>query len=319
MFHLRSIDPDMDFERVAELMRLVWPSDTAQKLAEAWRTQHDAHVFYTLGCDDTGRIAGVGQVIYSTTNDPESFRIRVVVDPANRRQGLGSLICEEAQRYILALGGRRISTFVWDHCTEGVRFAERHGYIHNGASYISVLDVAGFDEARFAGVIEHVQAQGITFTTLANFGDTEEARRKCFETNNRTMTPAFDGAGSHTWPSFEVFTQRVCESSWYRADGQIVAIDQATGEWIGLGSIGIETDGVTALNAFTGVDPCYRGRDIALALKLLGVRCARRHGCATLRANNATLNAPMLAINNKMGYARLGAILYYEKALNAGS
>jgi GNAT superfamily N-acetyltransferase len=319
MFHLRAVDPDTDFERVAELMRLVWPPDTAQKLEEAWRVQQDARVFYTLGCDAMGRIAGVGQVTYSVNNDPESFRIRVVVDPADRRQGLGSLICEEVQRYILALGGQRITAFVWDNCPECARFAEKHGYNQHGASFISVLDMAGFDESHFAGVIEHVQSQGIIFVTLADFGDTEEARRKCFEANNRTMAPAFEGAGSHAWPSFEVFAQRVCESSWYRSDGQIVAIDKSTGEWIGLGAVGFETDGVTAFNAYTGVDPRYRGRDIALALKLLGVRCARRHGCATLRANNAMGNAPMLAINNKLGYARLGKILYCEKTLNAGA
>jgi GNAT superfamily N-acetyltransferase len=207
---------------------------------------------------------------------------------------------------------------VWDNCPAGLCFAERQGFSQQGASYISVLDVAGFDEMPFAGAVERVQSQGVFFATLADFGDTEAARRKCFEANNRTMTPAFEGAGSHEWPSFEVFTQRVCASSWYRSDGQIVAIDKTTGEWIGLGSIGFETDGVTAFNAYTGVDPRYRGRGIALALKLLGVRCARRHGCATLRANNATGNAPMLAINNKMGYARQGMILWLEKSLRAG-
>jgi GNAT superfamily N-acetyltransferase len=315
MFHLRPVDPDADFERVAELMRLVWPADTSQKLKEAWRTQLDSRIFYTLGCNVAGSIAGVGQVMCNTSNDSESYRIRVVVDPADRRRGLGSLLYAELERFILAQGGTKISTFVWDGCDEGLRFASQHGFTQQGASFISVLDVASFDETLFAGVIERVQSQGVFFATLADFGDTEAVRRKCFETNNRTMTPAFEGAGSHAWTSFEVFTQRVCNSSWYRSDGQIVAIDKSSGEWIGLGSIGFETDGVTAFNAYTGVDPRYRGRGIALALKLLGVRCARRHGCTTLRANNATLNAPMLAINNKMGYARQGAMLWHEKSL----
>lgn len=315
MFHLKPINPDADFVRIAELMRLVWPSDTAQKLAEAWRTQQDARVFYTLGCDATDFITGVGQIACSTSNDPESYRIRVVVDPACRRRGLGSLIYDEVQRYVVAHGGSRITAFVWHDCPAGAHFAMRHGFTPQGGSHISVLDVAGFDEAPFAGVIERVQAQGILFATLADFGDTEEARRKCFELNNRSMTPAFDGIGSHQWPSFEVFVQRVCASSWYRSDGQIVAIDKATGEWIGLGAIGIETDGVTAINTYTGVDPRYRGRDIALALKLLAVRCARRHGCTTLRANNAPPNAPILAINDKMGYVRQGTMRWYEKKL----
>ena len=319
MFHLRPIDPDTDFKRVAELMRLVWPSDTGQNMEEAWRTQRDAAIRYTLGCDAADRIAGVGYVSCSNTNQHKDFRVEVVVDPACRRRGLGNLLYDDAQHFISAQAGESISSFAWDNCPEGARFAEHHGFIQQGASFISVLDVAGFDEARFSGALERVQAQGIFFTTLADFGDTEEARFKCFELNNRSMKPAFDNPDpSHAWPSFEVFTRSVCDSSWYRADGQIVAIDKATGEWIGLGAVGFESDRVTAFNAYTGVDPRYRRRGIALALKLLVVRCARRHGCNTLRANNATRNTPMLAINNKMGYARLGAILFYEKSLKAG-
>jgi GNAT superfamily N-acetyltransferase len=299
-------------------MRLVWPSDTAQKLEAAWHAKDGAAKHYVLGCDATDRIAGFGHATGGTSAEPNAYRIRVIVDPADRRRGLGSQLYAGLQHYILALGGESISAFAWDHCPEGRRFAERQGFAQQGASFISVLDVAGFDESQFAGVIEHVRAQGIFFTTLADFGDTEEARRKCFEINNRSMKPAFEGAGSHAWPSFEVFSRSICQSSWYRSDGQIVAIDTSTGEWIGLGAVGIETDGVTAINTYTGVDPRYRGRGIALALKLLAVRCARRHGCATLRANNASGNAPMLAINHKMGYERLGAILYYEKGLKTG-
>lgn len=319
MFHLRPINPDTDFERIAELMRLILPNYTAQMLEDEWSAKDGSLNHYTLGCDEAGRIAGVSLVYCRSVAQPNAYRIVVIVDLEERRHGLGSMLYENAQRFALDRGGEKLSAFVWDNCEVGIRFAKQRGFTYVNSHFTSRLDVAGFDEALFAGVIERVQAQVIVFTTLADFGDTEAARRKCFELNNRSMEPAFEGAGSHAWPSFEVFTQRVCESSWYRSDGQIIAIDKSTSEWIGLGAIGFETDGVTAFNAYTGVDPRYRRRGIALALKLLGVRCARRHGYATLRANNATLNAPMLTINDKLGYARLGAILYYERNLKAGA
>lgn len=53
---------------------------------------------------------------------------------------------------------------------------------------------------------------------------------------------------------------------------------------------------------FTGVDPEYRGRGIALALKLLAVEKARQLGVRYLRTNNDSQNAPMLAVNQKLGY-----------------
>jgi hypothetical protein len=41
---------------------------------------------------------------------------------------------------------------------------------------------------------------------------------------------------------------------------------------------------------------------VALGLKLLAIRAARRHGARYLRTNNDSENAPMLAVNRKLGY-----------------
>jgi GNAT superfamily N-acetyltransferase len=52
----------------------------------------------------------------------------------------------------------------------------------------------------------------------------------------------------------------------------------------------------------TGVDRPYRGRGLALALKLRTIRLARRYGAAYIRTHNDSENAPMLALNRKLGY-----------------
>ena len=55
-------------------------------------------------------------------------------------------------------------------------------------------------------------------------------------------------------------------------------------------------------NMFTGVQRAYRGRGIALALKLLTIRCARSFSARYVRTHNDSENGPMLAINRKLGY-----------------
>ena len=55
-------------------------------------------------------------------------------------------------------------------------------------------------------------------------------------------------------------------------------------------------------NAFTGVRREYRGRGIALALKLLAIDFCCRSGAGRVRTNNDSKNAPMLAINRRLGY-----------------
>lgn len=53
---------------------------------------------------------------------------------------------------------------------------------------------------------------------------------------------------------------------------------------------------------FTGVDPAWHGKGIALALKVLAIDCARRYGADYISTNNDSENAPMLAINRTLGY-----------------
>jgi GNAT superfamily N-acetyltransferase len=92
----------------------------------------------------------------------------------------------------------------------------------------------------------------------------------------------------------------VCSASWYRPDGQIVA---AVGEtWVGMAAVGYFEATNSMYNMFTGVDPAWRGKGIALALKLLTIACARRYSADYISTNNDSENAPMLAINRTLGY-----------------
>jgi GNAT superfamily N-acetyltransferase len=99
---------------------------------------------------------------------------------------------------------------------------------------------------------------------------------------------------------FTSFNEQVCEAPGYRPDCQIIALDCEV--WVGLARLD-PTEATEAMyNAITGVLPGYRGRGIALALKLLAIRAARQSGVRYLRTNNDAENAPMLAVNRKLGY-----------------
>jgi GNAT superfamily N-acetyltransferase len=102
--------------------------------------------------------------------------------------------------------------------------------------------------------------------------------------------------------TFENFKSKVLSADWFRADGQILAV--AGDRFVGLSAIGFESDDRTAFNAFTGIDQAYRGRKIAQALRILVAQYAISQGAQVIVTDNDSENAPMLAINNKMGYVR---------------
>ena len=86
----------------------------------------------------------------------------------------------------------------------------------------------------------------------------------------------------------------------YRCEGQLLAV---SGEaLIGFAAVNLFPENQDACNATTGVIREYRGRKIALALKVLAARYARQHGARTVRTDNDSRNAPILAINRRMGY-----------------
>jgi RimJ/RimL family protein N-acetyltransferase len=99
---------------------------------------------------------------------------------------------------------------------------------------------------------------------------------------------------------FEAFLTEVCESPRYRPEAQQLAADGE--QWVGCAETEYVADGNFLYNGITGVLPAYRGRRIALALKLLAIRAACDMGARYLRTNNDSENAPMLAINRKLGY-----------------
>ena len=70
----------------------------------------------------------------------------------------------------------------------------------------------------------------------------------------------------------------------------------------------------SSTNFITGVLPAYRGRKIAQALKLIAIRYAKARGANYIRTDNDSENAPMLAINRKLGYkSQTGVYLLYKQ------
>lgn len=160
------------------------------------------------------------------------------------------------------------------------------------------LNLPTFDETRFAGHVEALAATGVRFLTLADLENAPWAQRRLHALNERL---AADTPGSErSARPFEAFARGVIAARWYRPDGQIVATRDD--EWIGLAGLGYYAETNSAYNMFTGVSAEWRGRGIALALKLLAIRAARGWSAVYIRTNNDSENAPMLAINRRLGY-----------------
>ena len=91
---------------------------------------------------------------------------------------------------------------------------------------------------------------------------------------------------------------------------------RAGGRLVGLSTLERLPGAPDALDVgYTAVHPAYRGRGIALALKLQTVEYAAADGYREIRTANAAGNTRMLAINAALGFAPAPARLTFERRL----
>ncbi|HWI51472.1 MAG TPA: GNAT family N-acetyltransferase, partial [Symbiobacteriaceae bacterium] len=177
-----------------------------------------------------------------------------------------------------------------------LEWAKARGAVVQRHSYESALDLATFEPARFSGVPQGLQARGIRLTTMADLPP--EAGRQLYDLWAKTAhdNPSYRGGGD---PPFEHWSKWVLQNPNMPLDCLIVAMD---GDRI-VGTTGLlRLDNGSYYTDYTGVDREYRGRGIALALKLFSIRKALAAGAPYMRTNNDSTNAPMLAVNRKLGY-----------------
>lgn len=298
---LRPLDPRSDFPRMAEIMNAIQSESVDVAGLKDWYRRSEAPERVqqnTVALDAEGRFVGFAHVWRDAWKVAGKFGVEVAVDPARCKRGVGTQLYIDALTFAQQHGATHFEAVIRDHMPEALHFAQARGFEIDRHLFESTLDLVGFDETRFAGVIEKVEASGIRFTNLAELGETLEAKRQLYELNRRSSLSI--PGHEQSYRPFEQFQRDVFESSWYRADGQIAALDGA--RWIGMSAIGYFPATRSTYNMITGVDQEYRGRRIALALKLLAIRCARRYGATLMRTNNDSENAPMLALNRRLGY-----------------
>jgi GNAT superfamily N-acetyltransferase len=252
---------------------------------------------------EQGELVGYSLLEHQTWDAAGLFYIWIVVEAACRHQGIGARLYQDAVHLARELGAERLKSEVREGDQASLEFAARRGFQLTRHQFESVLDLDTFDEAPYLEHLARLKAEGISFFPLSAYPDYELGCRKLYEVNYET---ALDTPGvENSWMPLEEFLQYVCKADWFNPEGQWIAA--AGDEWIGLGAVRLIPEEQSAYNLMTGVRRPYTGRKIAQALKIHGIRYAAAHGAHTIRTHNASTNAPMLAINRKMGYvARLG-------------
>ena len=103
----------------------------------------------------------------------------------------------------------------------------------------------------------------------------------------------------------------------FTAEGSFAAV--VGGEAVSIALLSSRLSSGRGFNAFAATRPEYRGRGLALAAKAASLRWAAANGITRVSTANDSENAPMLAINRRLGYRPLGRLVTLRRVDVSGN
>ena len=296
---IRALDPAHDAEQFVDL--LFATNQTVVTNAREWLHRHatipERAQFFSRVAEAGGRIVGVveGGLNFFGSGDVAVLSVRV--GPAHRNQGIGGELYDLGLEHIVRLGVTHVTT-MFDESEAGVAFAKRRGWREVRAETLSTLDPRGVTEHPDPA-IELAPARDLDPRELHRID--EEATRDM---------PAFDTVTEIKYDDWLGF---VWDNPLFTRDGSFGAV--VDGRVAAISLLLANPDIARAVNMFTGTSRQHRGRRLALAVKLATTRWAAEHGITQIVTTNDETNAPMLAVNRRLGYKAHGRRVEYALEL----
>lgn len=315
---IRAFEPG-DYERLSEIFHANYPdydrsTEEFRRLDENWDGIRYILKRYVAFEAKGRRTVAVGEYRHMRWMfHPRKFWFTVDVDPEWQRRGIGTTLYNHIKEELKHLQALAIRTEAREDKTESLSFLRERGFRESMRAWESRLRVGEFDFNSFSEYAKKVNSQGIVISTLAEEARTDpESYRKLHELLTKTNADA-PRPDKYTPISYETFLKDLSHPA-ILPDCCFIAKDK--GRYVGMSDAEkSEKEPKDLYQGFTGVLPEYRGRGIAVALKLKVIEYARMKGYEVIKTGNASTNVGMLHINQKLGFRRQVGWIVFEKNL----
>jgi mycothiol synthase len=285
--------------------RMPQPLESYIAFARALPLQFNDHAWLAEASDGTPVAAGF--CWSNSAGDPRVMECDVLVRPPHRRQGIGSRLLSAVLDESAAEDRALLTWSTFDQVPAGEAFSRRLGARIGRVNCTSELVLAELDWPMIDNWIRAPRARQLGYRLeLVDGVFPESLRADAVRLHHIMQTaPREDLEVGDVVIGTEFVAQldrAMVEAGWTR--WTVLARDPA-GECVGGTEVMFEPwNPGTVFQQSTGIDPAHRGLGLARWAKALMLRQIRaeRPAVRRVRTGNAFSNAPMLAINEALGF-----------------
>jgi GNAT superfamily N-acetyltransferase len=228
--------------------------------------------------------------------------------PEARGCGLGSALWDAAERHLDAIGVARVNADAVGDAA-GERFLTHRGFAHVRTVVISAVDPRRMDAAEVAG---RRAAAGREGYRLVPYAEVDVDALYALELALSADEP---GEDEPRQLSFDEWRQDLFEGPDMTLEGSFAVVaDEGP---VAYAALSVDAGTRRGRNEGTATAAAHRGRGLATLAKLAQLRWAAKNGIERVVTDNDEPNAPMLAVNRRLGYTPFTERRGYLKELRA--
>jgi GNAT superfamily N-acetyltransferase len=300
---------DEDFPSVVRILREAYPHD----LRSVAGLRHDIATTPERGrprrwvaVEEDAVVAFAAARLHVLDGGGKNGLCGVMVASGSRRRGLGGDLLAEALEHLREAGARRVITDSGDD--DGRRFLESRGFGLAHTLRYSRIDPRRADFADLELLRSEKREEGFTAIPLADCRP-EHVHAVVAEA---TLDIPFEA------PLTEIRFDEWLEQAWRHPlvslEGSFAAAHE--GRVVAFTLARVDLAAGRALNDITGTLRAFRGRGLARLVKLCQLEWAAAKGVTSVVTDNDVTNAPMLAVNERLGYRPFHEVGSYVRGLD---
>ena len=261
------------------------------------------HGRLTFTDSSTGATVGFGTMSHVIDMlHPTRFMINIIVQPELQGRGIGTTVYDTILQQMQQMGATVLWTMTKEDLPRQTRFFEKRGFVPKNRAWESRLDLETFEPSRFQQYLDKAAQEGVTFTTLS-----QEKRDEPFLHQLHVLVQAinedmpreapFTPLSYEAWRAFSLENPKLIPEGYWiaRKDSKLIGLSDVHRN---------EKDPRGLSQDDTGVLREYRARGIATALKVKVSDWAKQNHYQSIKTWNDAKNAPMLAVNTRLGFKR---------------